>query len=392
MAVKIKPLTEQKNNAVQDITLIPAGILKIPTNFNPVVTDQSFATITNILKERTGKINTIRSVFIDSNNYVNSEARAGTNHTLYGETPIPSILNPEQPLNILLYKYSNIKIHPLDSDVISPNIFDRRINRLFTLDAIANQDQMKDFAEAYNSSESTKIFNISNTDTYYLTGSLPYEYLITKDYSSNANLKNKNINRMFPMFESEYNYDTISSIQTNESMSNKVSITIDPKTGYGYLSDINGKYLAKVSAFTVRNVDENFKAYINVNGIEIPMRITRLSGKNHNCIFMVKFPRYLLDVDIDVYNSIRYIRFENFKDTTITFATWKTIVKYGNIAFAKNNSKQAMSRIYGDNENEYITNLNIFSTRNHHNLMRNQNISNNDIPYKQISINTYIKN
>lgn len=348
---KIKPITEQVIVPIQDIKLIPSGVLYLSTDFNKNILNTDNA---NELISELSVYKVPRYVDLDSNSdnvqYTMGSNEVGNNtETNPLEVPLPGIINSDNtdnmPVSLFLYKYSDV---PLRSNSEKPRLFSHLSNMdYYPIDAINYGESFRAFADQYEYAtakgglNNTSTFNTSvnyynnpDSETHksmYVLGSLPYMYRALKFYGGNYQKKVDIIKRYYPIFDPNYNYDTSASKPINE-------IFIDDN---GYLVDNAGKRVI-VSAFQIFDAPRNIEVYLGVKEIEIPMQVHELtlSGNNDNQrILIAKFPRYLMDDYIEHYRAIKYIRIVNYNDTTRYYYNYQ--------GFVNNNEKNELTAEYG---------------------------------------------
>lgn len=361
---KIKPITEQVIVPIQDIKLIPSGVLYLSTNFNKNILDTDNA---NELISELSVYKVPRYVDLGSNTdnvqYTMGSNEVGNNtETNPLEVPLPGIINSdnadETTVSLFLYKYSDV---PLRSNAEKPRLFSHLSNMdYYPIDAINYGESFRTFTDQYEYAtakdglNNTSTFNTSvnyydtgdtseNTHkSMYVLGSLPYMYRALKFYGDNYKQKVDIIKRYYPIFDPNYNYDTSASKPINE-------IYIDNN---GYLVDkaVNGKRVI-VSAFQIFSAPTNIEVYLGVKEIEIPMQVHELtlSGNNdEQRILIAKFPRYLMDDSIEHYRAIKYMRLVNYTPSGDN----KTKCYYNKQGLENDNDKNQLT-----NESEYGTKL-----------------------------------
>lgn len=359
---KIKPITEQVIVPIQDIKLIPSGVLYLSTDFNKNILNTDNA---NELISELSVYKVPRYVDLGSNTdkvqYTMGSNEVGNNtETNPLEVPLPGIINSDDSddsdkltVSLFLYKYSDV---PLRSNAEKPRLFSHLSNMdYYPIDAINYGEDFRAFADQYeyatakdglnNTSTfntSVKYYNIDSTESHthksmYVLGSLPYMYRALKFYGSNYQKKVDIIKRYYPIFDSNYNYDTSASKPINE-------IYIDNN---GYLVDKPeaGKRVI-VSAFQIFSAPTNIEVYLGVKEIEIPIQVHELtlSGNNdEQRILIAKFPRYLMDDYIEHYRAIKYMRIVNYTPSGDN----KTKCYYNYQGFAKDNDQNTLTTEYG---------------------------------------------
>ena len=353
---KIKPITEQVIVPIQDIKLIPSGVLYLSTDFNKNILNTDNA---NELISELSVYKVPRYVDLGSNTdkvqYTMGSNEVGNNtETNPLEVPLPGIINSdnadETTVSLFLYKYSDV---PLRSNAEKPRLFSHLSNMdYYPIDAINYGESFREFADQYEYAtakgglNNTSTFNTSvhyyDTDdtsenthkSMYVLGSLPYMYRALKFYGDNYQKKVNIIKRYYPIFDPNYNYDTSASKPTNE-------IYIDNN---GYLVDKPeaGKRVI-VSAFQIFSAPSNIEVYLGVKEIEIPMQVHELtlSGNNdEQRILIAKFPRYLMDDYIEHYRAIKYIRIANYDKSNTKFY-------YSRRSLETNNEQKDLTTEYG---------------------------------------------
>lgn len=338
---KIKPITEQVIVPIQDIKLIPSGVLYLSTDFNKNILDTDNA---NELISELSVYKVPRYVDLGSNTdkvqYTMGSNEVGNNtETNPLEVPLPGIINSDDSddsdkltVSLFLYKYSDV---PLRSNAEKPRLFSHLSNMdYYPIDVINYGDNFRTFADQYeyatakdeslsgglnNTSKFNTSVNCYNSDdnesrthkSMYVLGSLPYMYRALKFYGDNYQKKVDIIKRYYPIFDPDYNYDTSVSKPEKE-------IFVDDN---GYLVDNIGKRVT-VSAFQIFNATDNIEVYLGIKEIEIPMQVHELTLSGNGSaqrIFIAKFPRYLMDDYIEHYRAIKYIRIVNYDKLNTKF-------------------------------------------------------------------------
>ena len=368
---KIKPITEQVIVPIQDIKLIPSGVLYLSTDFNKNIlnTDNADELISELSVYKVPRYVDLGSN-TDKVQYTMGSNEVGNNtETNPLEVPLPGIINSDNADNttvsLFLYKYSDV---PLRSNAEKPRLFSHLSNMdYYPIDAINYGEDFRAFADQYeyataknesldkglnNTSTfqtSVNYYNIDSTESHthksmYVLGSLPYMYRALKFYGDNYQKKVNIIKRYYPIFDPDYNYDTSASKPEHE-------VFVD---GNGFLVDKkeNGNRI-KLSAFQMFNVPKSVEVYLGIKEIEIPFQTTELTNSENsdaNRIIMAKFPRYLLDDDIEHYNAIKYIRIVNYTEGSTKFY-------YSKQSLVNDNDKQTLTAKYGSR----LAELNIFA-------------------------------
>lgn len=359
MSFKIKPIPEQIIVPIQDIKLIPSGVLYLSTDFNKNILNTDNA---NELISELSVYKVPRYVDLGSNDdevqYTMGSNEVGNNtETNPLEVPLPGIINSdnadEMTVSLFLYKYSDV---PLRSNAEKPRLFSHLSNMdYYPIDAINYGESFRTFADQYeyatakdesldkglnNTSTfqtSVNYYNIDSTESHthksmYVLGSLPYMYRALKFYGSNYQKKVDIIKRYYPIFDPDYNYDTSASKPEKE-------IFADDN---GYLIDNTGKRVT-VSAFQIFNATDNIEVYLGIKEIEIPMQVHELTLSGNNSaqrIFIAKFPRYLMDDYIEHYRAIKYIRIANYDKSNTKFY-------YSRRSLETNNEQEDLTTEYG---------------------------------------------
>ena len=282
------------------------------------------------------------------------------------ETSLPGIINSDKSDNItvslFLYKYSDV---PLRNNSEKPSIFKYISNMdYYPIDAINFSESYRKFIASYQNAEiSTESLN--NTSTFktsinqyvengseynsehkslYVLGSAPYMYRAFRFLKESYEKKKAIIERYFPIFDPNYNYDTSASKPEKEVFVDDNGFLVDKKE--------NGKRI-KLSAFQMFDVPNSVEVYLGIKEIEIPFQTTELTNSENsdaNRIIMAKFPRYLLDDDIEHYNAIKYIRIVNYTAGSTKFY-------YSKQSLVNDNDKQPLTAKYGSQ----LAELNIFA-------------------------------
>ena len=359
---KIKPITEQVIVPIQDIKLIPSGVLYLSTDFNKNIlnTDNANELISELSVYKVPRYVNLGSNS-DSVQYTMGSNEVGNNtETNPLEVSLPGIINSDNAddsdkltVSLFLYKYSDV---PLRSNAEKPRLFSHLSNMdYYPIDAINYGESFRAFTDQYeyatakdglnNTSTfntSVNYYNIDSTESHthksmYVLGSLPYMYRALKFYGSNYQKKVDIIKRYYPIFDPNYNYDTSASKPKNE-------IYIDNN---GYLVDKAeaGKRVI-VSAFQIFSAPTNIEVYLGVKEIEIPMQVHELtlSGNNdEQRILIAKFPRYLMDDSIEHYRAIKYMRLVNYTPSGDN----KTKCYYNYQGLAKDNDQNTLTTEYG---------------------------------------------
>lgn len=359
---KIKPITEQVIVPIQDIKLIPSGVLYLSTDFNKNILDTDNA---NELISELSVYKVPRYVDLGSNSdevqYTMGSNEVGKNtETNPLEVPLPGIINSDNTDNmsvsLFLYKYSDV---PLRSNAEKPRLFSHLSNMdYYPIDAINYGESFRAFADQYeyatakdesldkglnNTSTfqtSVNYYNIDSTESHthksmYVLGSLPYMYRALKFYGDNYQKKVNIIKRYYPIFDPDYNYDTSASKPEKEIFADDNGYLVDK-------ADKTGKRVT-VSAFQIFNATNNIEVYLGVKEIEIPMQVHELtlSGNNdEQRIFIAKFPRYLMDDYIEHYRAIKYIRIANYDKSNTKFY-------YSRRSLETNNEQKDLTTEYG---------------------------------------------
>ena len=353
-AFKIKPITEQVIVPIQDIKLIPSGVLYLSTDFNKNILSTNN---TNELISELSVYKVPRYVDLGSNTdkvqYTMGSNEVGNNtETNPFEVPLPGIINSDNADNVMvslfLYKYSDV---PLRDNSEKPRLFSHLSNMdYYPIDAINYGESFRAFADQYEYAtakdglNNTSTFNTSvnyyDTDdtpknkhkSMYVLGSLPYMYRALKFYGDNYQKKVDIIKRYYPIFDPDYNYDTSASKPEKE-------IFADDN---GYLIDDDGKRVT-VSAFQIFNATDNIEVYLGIKEIEIPMQVHELTLSGNGSaqrIFIAKFPRYLMDDYIEHYRAIKYIRIANYDKSNTKFY-------YSRRSLETNNEQEDLTTKYG---------------------------------------------
>ena len=357
---KIKPITEQVIVPIQDIKLIPSGVLYLSTDFNKNILNTDNA---NELISELSVYKVPRYVDLGSNTdkvqYTMGSNEVGNNtETNPLEVPLPGIINSDDSddsdkltVSLFLYKYSDV---PLRSNAEKPRLFSHLSNMdYYPIDAINYGESFRAFADQYEYAtakdglNNTSTFNTSvkyydTTDTsqnthksMYILGSLPYMYRALKFYGGNYQQKVNIIKRYYPIFDPNYNYDTSASKPEKEIFADDNGYLVDK-------ADKTGKRVT-VSAFQIFNATNNIEVYLGVKEIEIPMQVHELtlSGNNdEQRIFIAKFPRYLMDDYIEHYRAIKYIRIANYDKSNTKFY-------YSRRSLETNNEQEDLTTEYG---------------------------------------------
>lgn len=356
---KIKPITEQVIIPIQDIKLIPSGVLYLSTDFNKNILSTNN---TNELISELSVYKVPRYVYLGSNTdkvqYTMGSNEVGNNtETNPLEVPLPGIINSDNAdgmsISLFLYKYSDV---PLRNNSEKPRLFSHLTNMdYYPIDVINYGDNFRTFVDQYeyatakdeslsgglnNTSKFNTSVNYYNSDdnesrthkSMYVLGSLPYMYRALKFYGGNYQKKVDIIKRYYPIFDPDYNYDTSASKPEKE-------IFADDN---GYLIDDDGKRVT-VSAFQIFNATDNIEVYLGIKEIEIPMQVHELTLSGNGSaqrIFIAKFPRYLMDDYIEHYRAIKYIRIANYDKSNTKFY-------YSRRSLETNNEQKDLTTEYG---------------------------------------------
>ena len=213
---KIKPITEQVIVPIQDIKLIPSGVLYLSTDFNKNIlnTDNADELISELSVYKVPRYVDLGSN-TDKVQYTMGSNEVGNNtETNPLEVPLPGIINSDNAddttVSLFLYKYSDV---PLRSNAEKPRLFSHLSNMdYYPIDAINYGESFREFADQYeyatakdesldkglnNTSTfqtSVNYYNIDSTESHthksmYVLGSLPYMYRALKFYGSNYQKK-----------------------------------------------------------------------------------------------------------------------------------------------------------------------------------------------------------
>lgn len=360
---KIKPITEQVIVPIQDIKLIPSGVLYLSTDFNKNIlnTDNANELISELSVYKVPRYVDLGSNSSDTVQYTMGTNEVGDNiETNPLEVPLPGIINSDNTDNmtvsLFLYKYSDV---PLRSNAEKPRLFSHLSNMdYYPIDAINYGESFRAFADQYeyatakdesldkglnNTSTfqtSVNYYNIDSTESHthksmYVLGSLPYMYRALKFYGSNYQKKVDIIKRYYPIFDPGYNYDTSASKPEKEIFADDNGYLVDK-------ADKTGKRVT-VSAFQIFNATNNIEVYLGVKEIEIPMQVHELTLSGNGSaqrIFIAKFPRYLMDDYIEHYRAIKYIRIVNYDKSNTKFY-------YSRRSLETNNEQEDLTTEYG---------------------------------------------
>ena len=152
-AFKIKPITEQVIVPIQDIKLIPSGVLYLKTDFNKNILSTNN---TNELISELSVYKVPRYVYLGKNadqvQYTMGSNEIGNNiETNPLEVPLPGIINSDNAdgmsISLFLYKYSDV---PLRNNSEKPRLFSHLTNMdYYPIDVINYGDNFRTFADQY---------------------------------------------------------------------------------------------------------------------------------------------------------------------------------------------------------------------------------------------------
>lgn len=357
----LREIGQSKANAVQGIGLIPAGALEIPKDFNEnILNKESLDFITEVASNytipRSIKVTPPASLVSYGEFQFNYIDQANMARTPY-ETPIPGIYgqnlsgeNAEKPVYIPLFDFRDI---PLPSTgKLDPQLF-RKANdselTLTSLDAILYENKgFSSFSDNYTMAGKITRADIPSGLTgdaklvgqraSYAIGSVPYNYLSLLSFGNSYSKKAGMTAALASQYDASYNFYGPTAAGTTS----KAGVSSD-----GFLKD--GTSFVALSSFNVYAASNDLTAYVSIRGMEVPMKCVKVAKMTEDkSDFVVSFPRYLLDADVDIIESIDYMRISDTSIRNVYYSDSRLFASDDRLSIYENSDGNSNDSNYSD--------------------------------------------